>query len=180
MMSEKLSKTARASVQAGEGSLKWSLVAFMFQHKPGRMQTRPYKIIDHVSAAWACDDSMQGVGYVTDTTFQWVLIGEPYDEQRDGYGGSKGFITGGTNPAAANATISFHHNLILHSLSRNPLASPIRLLDWRNNIIYNWGACTGNVQLGYTNDLVQTSMPLNVNFVGNKYIPGADSNTVVF
>jgi len=134
-------------------------------------------IIDHVSGAWACDDAFQGVGYVTDTTFQWLLIGEPYHEGRDGYGGSKGFITGGTSASSANSTISFHHSLIVHSLSRNPLASPIGLLDWRNNIIYNWGACTGNVALGSTDNLIQTSMPLNVNFVGNKYIPGADSNT---
>jgi pectate lyase len=134
-------------------------------------------IIDHVSAAWACDDSIQGVGITNRTTLQWMLIGEPYHQPVDGFGGSKGFISGLTAATAAHAALSFHHSLIVHSEARNPAGSPMHLLDWRYNIVYNWRACTGNLEFGGTNDHVQTSYPANVNFVGNKYIGGVDSNT---
>jgi hypothetical protein len=135
-------------------------------------------IIDHVSASWACDDSVQGVGYVSDTTFQWNLIGESAYAPVDGGGGSKGFIAGTNDASVVNSVaISFHHNLLVHHEARNPLTSPIGLLDWRYNIIYNWGACTGNLAFGSTDNYVQSNLPNNVNFVGNKYIGGANSNT---
>jgi hypothetical protein len=44
-------------------------------------------------------------------------------------------------------------------------------------LVYNWHACTGNLEIGGTNDHVQTSLASNVNFVGNKYIAGPSSNT---
>ncbi len=38
----KLSKTARASINAGEGSAKRTPVAWVFEHRVGRMQTKPW------------------------------------------------------------------------------------------------------------------------------------------
>jgi hypothetical protein len=36
---------------------------------------------------------------------------------------------------------SFHHNLIAHNNSRNPRFTglPVKMIDFRNNVIYNWG-----------------------------------------
>jgi len=39
---EKLSKTARASIQAGEGSSKRTAVAWVWKRKPGKIQTHPF------------------------------------------------------------------------------------------------------------------------------------------
>ncbi len=41
-MAANVSKTARASVNAGAGQTKLVAKAWIFQHKPGKMQTKPY------------------------------------------------------------------------------------------------------------------------------------------
>lgn len=38
---------------------------------------------------------------------------------------------------------SFHHNLLAHNLSRNPHFAKLCQCDWRNNLIYDWGARCG-------------------------------------
>jgi hypothetical protein len=38
-----LSKTARASMNAGEGSRKRTPIAFVFEHRVGKMQTKPWR-----------------------------------------------------------------------------------------------------------------------------------------
>ncbi len=43
-MHEKLSKTARAAVQAGVGVVRRIPVAWVMESKPGKIQTRPYKV----------------------------------------------------------------------------------------------------------------------------------------
>jgi pectate lyase len=142
---------------------------------PGKIRTH-HVIIDHASVAWACDDSTQASGYVTDITFQWSIIGEGYEGAKgDPYGGSKGFIVGGNQDEAAQNTVSFHHNMLLQSGTRNPGGGPIKTLDWRYNVIYNWFACTGNFRLGGTDENIPTTKPAHHNFVGNKYIPGPDT-----
>jgi hypothetical protein len=148
---------------------------FVYGNAPTRVTN---VIIDHVSVAFACDDSIQGVGNISGVTFQWMLIGKPAHGPVDGYGGSKSFIGGTNNGAVVGGTnLSFHHNLMVHSEARNPLFSPIGVADWRYNIVYNWGACTGNVALGSTDNYVQSNLPLNINLVGNKYLAGPNSNT---
>ena len=38
---------------------------------------------------------------------------------------------------------SFHHNFLAHNLSRNPHFAKLCQCDWRNNLIYDWGAGCG-------------------------------------
>ena len=100
-------------------------------------------IIDHCSMSWSTDEVFSV--YAGDsTTLQWNLICEPLnysyhfetgdkDYERHGYGG----IWGGLH-------LSAHHNLFAHCNNRTPRFNGIRhtpteFVDYRNNVIYNWG-----------------------------------------
>jgi hypothetical protein len=67
---------------------------------------------------------------------QWCMVTESlyhslHKKGNHGYGGLWGGPGG-----------SFHHNILAHHTSRNPRASGNKdsgLLDYRNNVVYNWG-----------------------------------------
>lgn len=119
-------------------------------------------IIDHCSISWATDENTSF--YETrNFTFQWNIIAEAlnssvHNKGDHGYGG----IWGGVNA-------SFHHNLLASNNSRNPRFSgskttanaPDEFVDFRNNVIYNWGE--NNVYGGESG---------TYNVVNNYYKPG--------
>lgn len=122
-------------------------------------------IVDHCSLSWSTD-SLNDVTHTSgNVTVQWCVLSEPLNESVHGKG-QHGYATGWDgriidDPAGGKkgGGGSYHHNLIAHAASRAPRIGYYklgRLIDCRNNVIYNCGPAYG----GETDDF---------NYVANYY-----------
>ncbi|MCD6287478.1 MAG: pectate lyase [Candidatus Hydrogenedentes bacterium] len=122
-------------------------------------------IIDHCSASWSVDETLSCQNSTTrNLTVQWCLVSESlknsfHHKGPHGYGGIIG-----------SRSQTFHHNLYAHHSSRSPKVTGRRHceVDFRNNVIYNWG---------YNNCYDGTSSYLN--WVDNYYKPGPSTKSKV-
>ena len=120
-------------------------------------------ILDHCSASWANDEvlSVSGAGQ-TNITVQWCMITESMNESHH----KKGAHGYGTL-LRTDGNVTFHHNLYAHHRTRCPRPGtygedPGLLLDFRNNVIYNWIAPAG----------YSAADPVRMNYVANYLKPG--------
>src|SRR5687768_14882551 len=100
-------------------------------------------IIDHCTFSWSNDEAFSV--YAGDSsTLQWNLIAEPLNYSYHFETGDKDFEHHGYGAIWGGRRLSAHHNLFAHCSSRTPRFDGIRnageeFVDFRNNVIYNWG-----------------------------------------
>lgn len=131
-------------------------------------------IVDHCSASWSLDEDLSvstNKPSLTRVTVQWCFITEGLNPDGHAYGS----LIRGTG----GAKYSYLHNLYAHNKGRNPRpgnydSNPYTkdpdglLLDFRNNVIYNWGG----EHAGYNQDKKSVT---HLNYVGNYLVPGTNS-----
>lgn len=123
-------------------------------------------IIDHCSISWSTDECMSVYGGDS-TTLQWNIISEPLDYSYHFEKGDTDYEHHGYGGIWGGAHLSAHHNLFAHCVSRTPrfngtrLGASVERVDFRNNLIYDWGG--NNVYGGEGGEY---------NIVGNYYRPG--------
>lgn len=123
-------------------------------------------VVDHVSASWSVDEVLSTSRNVANLSVQNCFINESQKNSIH-IKGEHGY--GGIISSADDVTYTYHHNLYAHNTSRNPRvgsdsqAGTLRL-DFRNNVIYDWGFFAG-----YSGD---TNENTEINYVGNYLVAG--------
>jgi hypothetical protein len=110
-------------------------------------------IIDHCSAHFGTDETLSVTDAPDRYTIQWSIIAEGLNYEKH----SMASLLGGGRS-------TWHHNLFVHCGSRNPNFAGEPSCDFRNNVLYDWGATSG--QGGFT----------RVNYVGNYLRPGPSTS----
>ena len=127
-------------------------------------------MIDHVTAAYATDETISANELANNVTIQYSNIsqGQNYPQaDAEGGGNYTGHALGSLLQAGSNAKMSIHHNLYAHLKGRLPrVGSEVGTgahNDFRNNVFYNWLSTAGGGAGG---------QPSFNKFVGNFYLAG--------
>jgi len=136
---------------------------------PNRYTRKQNIIIDHISAFWGEDETLDGGSFSDNVTIQWSIIAEGlhcsgYTNQGKGeswkpckknvWAHSRGSMI-----TSDSRNISFHHNLIYRNYKRNPLIQSSDA-DVVNNVIVNYQ---------YQAFIQPFMAKVQVNFIGNYF-----------
>jgi pectate lyase len=132
-------------------------------------------MIDHNSMSWAVNRNLSTWYDAHDISIQWNIFSEGLNCSIHPEGcHSKGVLLGGyasdedkNEPGAYN--ISLHHNLMAHNAERNPYIEAAGVIDVVNNVAYNPFGTFSHI------DMVNQLAPDLVNYVGNYYKPGPNT-----
>jgi hypothetical protein len=110
-------------------------------------------IVDHCTASWSTDEVLT-IYRGDSVTVQWCFLSEPLNYSYHFETGDKDFEHHGYGGIWGSRHGSFHHNLIAHCKGRmprfsgsntyTPVAPGQENVDFRNNVIYNWGSYSTN------------------------------------
>jgi len=183
------------------GGTRYPLKSKENDHDSFTIADARHVILDHCSASWGIDEtiSIGDKGDETDNvTVQWCLMSNGLRESihskthREGLAHGYGSIFN----AARGAKYTIHHSMYAHIVRRNPRfqnkwappADPLDLsvpeqqgdpvggyIDFRNNIVYNWGNLGGRPAAGMNFDGKIGSL-LSHNLTNNYYKTGSDTN----
>jgi hypothetical protein len=137
-------------------------------------------IVDHCSTSWSVDETLSAStsGQLGNVTVQWCIISESLHDSvhHKGPHGYGSLIRGGWGNG-----YTFHHNLYAHHHGRLPRPGNYNdrsidpdgfILDFRNNVIYNWGGTFAGYNADGSNGTYSIT---KMNFVGNYYKSGINS-----
>ncbi len=126
-------------------------------------------IIDHCTITWANEECL-AIYDTKNTTVQWCIVAEGlYSAGHNKGNRSYGGVWGGQ-------FATYHHNLLAHHDSRLPRFNGARahdtiaVIDYRNNLIYNWG--TNNSAYGVEVSIYTDTTRNELNMVNNYYKQG--------
>jgi len=149
-------------------------------------QTVHNVVVDHCSIEWAVDENGEVYGNATDVTYQWCIMAEGALWGHEKGPHSMGMLMGWSGNQPTQMRVSVHHSLFAHNRGRNPLMLPVGsgrpdacLLDFRSNVIYNWGGAQGATELGAVKSGgapldAAVGTVVKANIINNVYIPGPD------
>jgi pectate lyase len=123
-------------------------------------------MIDHCSLSWAVDENFSSWGATQYWTMQWCIVSEGLLNAGHSEGPhSMGILVG----SEGSQRISLHHNLTAHDKDRNPRIKTTGIVDFVNNVAYNYGEFIGLLSSDYA------SPPFN--YVGNYVRSGPSSES---
>ena len=132
-------------------------------------------IIDHCTLSWANEENL-AIYDTKNTTVQWCMIYEGlYNAHHKKGNRSYCGVWGGQ-------FASYHHNLIANHDSRNVRFNGVRngdtlaIIDYRNNVVYNWGSNNSGYGLEIKPDFSPESRN-ELNMVNNYYKKGPATST---
>jgi len=128
-------------------------------------------ILDHCSFSWSMDENctLHG-GAARNLTVQWCIISESLNRSFH----PKGEHGHGSLLRSDAGGFSIHHSVYAHNNARNPRPGgyedkPGLLLDFRNNVVYDWGNTSGYSGLERT----------RLNYVANYFKAGPSTSKAV-
>jgi len=128
-------------------------------------------MVDHCSASWSVDETLSPTNNTKTLTVQWTYITDSLNKSIHSKG-AHGY--GSLIRPSVSSQMTFSHDLYANDSSRNPRPGTYNggplTLDFRNNVIYNWGS-----QAGYSGDNDPNTAfheNVNMNYVGNYLVAG--------
>lgn len=134
-------------------------------------------ILDHLSASWGVDETLSVSDDARDVTVQNCLISESLHDSVHSSGNPHG--KGSLLRGRRGARISFFQNLYAHHVDRSPMIQGVDSvltdpegvrLDFRNNVIYDWGSVGEGWEAAGANRNRQAAA--RANFIANSYLAG--------